>query len=272
LTREQYLPFLNSVDPFGDDSLVLSSVDFLLDENASPGQRWKLNGGDENIPVEVSWYAAARYANWLDHWYRTGRRGGHGSTEGTNLVGVYDTRFFDDDDFSNDPDTRNPGANCWLTTFDEWYKSAYWDGQNRVYWRYPNGSHDAPRGGFPTDPVSYGNMQVSGRDENPNRPSPGEKIRVGSYSSSGGLYGVFDLCGNVAEWTGDRSWDSWLFDVEGGRHSLGGHSGWYPDHTSRWAQVGFSTHRRNPTGRGGIRISTSYTWGLLKLWPGNFWR
>jgi formylglycine-generating enzyme required for sulfatase activity len=257
ITREQYLVFLNSIDPYARQKVKIASIDFEIDHTKPPGSMWVLNGAGENLPVEVSWYAAARYVNWLNYWYETGELTGSPSpSEGTDQIGAYDTRFFSDSDFSNDPDSHNPGSFYWLTTFDEWYKAAYWDFAQDVYWQYPNGSPDPPRGGFPDDLASDGNMKVSGFDPEPDRPAPGVKLPVGSYSYTG-MYGTKDLCGNVAEWSGDKHWDSWLFDTTDGRHLSGGHSGWYPDHTSRWAQVTFATHRRNPTGRAGIRLSSS---------------
>lgn len=266
ITREQYLPFLNAADPFGTNEFLLWNLyDFSLDITQSPGHRYSLLTEEENLPVELSWYAVARYMNWLDYWYKNDIMGGPGSSEGDDLSGVYDTRFFDDTDLSNDPDGHNSGSICWINTFDEWYKVAYWnpladqspnapfDWDNPKYWRYPNASNTEPRGGFPG--VGYGNMIDSGRPKNP---SPLGKIAVGSYTTSQSIDGLFDLCGNVYEWTEDKTFPTTRSPYEHGRFTVGGKWIWFPDHTERYSQIFFSTHRRSPgpKHKGGFRIST----------------
>jgi formylglycine-generating enzyme required for sulfatase activity len=75
VTNRQYVEFLNSNDPTGKNELRLFS-DSLIDgstsggiqyhQGAAPGKHYLMLAGLEERPVvEVSWYSAIRFANWL---------------------------------------------------------------------------------------------------------------------------------------------------------------------------------------------------------------
>ena len=72
--------------------------------------------GRGNMPVNcVSFWDACRFANWLHNGQ------GAGDTE-TGAYSLTDT-----------PVTRNTGWQWAVTSEDEWYKAAYYDGGSGVY-------------------------------------------------------------------------------------------------------------------------------------------
>lgn len=258
VTQAQYLEFLNRVDPEGGDPLrlrfvpssesnLLTYCDFVVDTNQIPGHRYALKYDTPNQPVNgISWYAAARFCNWLHN-----GKGGPGTTEGDAGVGAYDTRNFDDNDTGNDPLSRNPGARFWLPTLDEWCKAAYYKrgGLAAGYWRNPNRSDAAPLGGFPPGGT---NSENAVPNEVPvTTPYPGKRVDVGSYTNSMSPYGAFDMAGNVNEWSDYAVQQS---DVQPAgtiyRRYLGGSYYWFTDHCSIYASVSpmYVVHIQPPTG------------------------
>lgn len=118
--------------------------------------------------VYVSWYDAARFANWM----MNGQGGGDMETGAYTLNGATSGII-----------TANIGAQVYLPTEDEWYKAAYYSAANTSYSLYPNGQDT-----ISTANANYGDVVGSTTD-------------VGSYSGDGSSYGTFDQGGNVWEWT-----------------------------------------------------------------------
>ncbi|MBA4388656.1 MAG: hypothetical protein C0404_11795 [Verrucomicrobia bacterium] len=255
ITQQQYLEFLNAVDPKGSNALGLfhastppiygdqsfDGCDFILDVNKSEGQRYALRFGDgTNVPVwGMTWYSAARFCNWLHN-----GKGGPGSTEGDATNGAYDTRLFDDGIVTNDPSAHNSGARFWIPTFDEWCKAAYYKGggTNSSYWTGPFRVNGEPNGGMPSDDPNTGNVYP--RYGNPRPPAPGKRVPVGSYPNALSPYGCLDMGGNGNEW-------SELMEINyagaATRRVMGGFFGWFTDHLTLNAQLTFSTHMHPPT-------------------------
>ena len=74
VTNAQYAAFLNSVDPTGSNNLELYASSMAtsnfggidLQAGNAPGSRFVARAGRENNPVTfVSWFGAARMANWM---------------------------------------------------------------------------------------------------------------------------------------------------------------------------------------------------------------
>jgi sulfatase modifying factor 1 len=127
-----------------------------------------VTSGFENKPVVyVSWFDAARFANWM----MNGQGGGDMETGAYTLNGATSGII-----------TANIGAQVYLPSEDEWYKAAYYSAANTSYSLYPNGQNTITR--------ADANYQNTG----------GSTTDVGSYSGDGSSYGTFDQGGNVSEW------------------------------------------------------------------------
>lgn len=140
-TNAQYVDFLNAVDPDGTNpnavynpsmqSNARGGINFT--SGAASGSKYavKTNMGDKPV-IYVSWFDAARVANWLHNGQ------GAGSTE----TGAYSL----DTAPANTAPAVNPGALYFLPTEDQWYKAAYYKGgsTNAGYWSYATQSDTAP--------------------------------------------------------------------------------------------------------------------------------
>ncbi len=142
--------------------------------------------GDGNRPVPwVTWFDAARMANWLHNGAtsssstETGAYTLNGATEG--II------------------PRNRHAAWWIPRESEWYKAAYYDPtlHNDVggYTTFPTRSNLQPV----DEPVPPG--AANSANYNSRRPEGDKLTVVGAYAGSASAYGTFDQGGNVREWT-----------------------------------------------------------------------
>jgi hypothetical protein len=166
VTNAQYVEFLNAKaasDPLG-----------LYDSYGV-----KTGMGDRPV-VFVSFYDAARFANWLDN----GQGSGDTETGAYTLLGGTPTP-------SNGTSvTRSSGANVFLPSENEWYKAAYYDPATASFFDSAAGSDAAITCSPPTAAPNSANC----------RNAVGRFTDVGSYSGSPSPYGTFDQCGNAMEW------------------------------------------------------------------------
>jgi formylglycine-generating enzyme required for sulfatase activity len=152
---------------------------FILRSGTDGSYTYSAVSGTENQPVRnVSFYDGIRLANWLANGQ------GNGDTETgsytlANGIGL----------------TRNANATWVVPSEDEWYKAAYYDAHNVLYHTYPNGSDAVPA--EPTDETTPREMNFGG---------PPFWQGTQYYTSVGQTtghspYGVYDMGGNVQEWT-----------------------------------------------------------------------
>ena len=198
VTNQQYVEFLNAVDPTGGNALDLYNPGMATSSRSgivrflgrAEGTRYLVRRGRADYPVVlVSWYDAARFTNWLHNGQGTG---------GTE-TGAYDV--------ASHPLDREPDARWFLPTRDEWVKAAYHSNNldGSFYFAYPTSSDIPPVATGPTATPNRANfLSVNGG------PTP-----VGSYAGSPSPYGTFDQGGNVREWTGGLT-PSGLAQIPGG--------------------------------------------------------
>ena len=199
VTIGQYAEFLNAVDPNGTNTYGLYNLGSGTDGNISgilfssgsaSGQKYSPIGSANRPVTYVSWWDAARFANWMNNGQ------GSGSTE----TGAYTLGGAT----SGTAPARNPGAQVYIPTEDQWYKAAYYKGggTSAGYWTYATQSDTAP-----------GNSIGSGANQANWRPgnvfavtqsasystSQNYLTDVGAFTNSASAYGTFDQNGNVWE-------------------------------------------------------------------------
>ena len=170
VTNAQYGAFLNAAAKNDNYGLYNSSMSsFGITRGGSSGSyTYSVTTALANRPVVyVSWFDAARMANWMVN----GQGSGSTETGAYTLNGAISGIVL-----------ANAGAQVYIPTEDEWYKAAYYNGATSTYSLYPNGQNS-----ITTADANYAN-------------SVGSSTNVGTYSSDPSSYGSFDQGGNVLEW------------------------------------------------------------------------
>jgi sulfatase modifying factor 1 len=213
-TNDQYVDFLNAVDPEGLNpygiyrspqmgSDARGGINFSSTNTNGSKYSSKPNMGNKPVNL-VMWLDAARVANWL----QSGGQVYATTASGSAAIngGVYD--------FGSVPSGNAPakaaGAIYWIPTENEWYKAAYYKGgsQNAGYWDYATQSDVVPTAvgansvgtgaseGLGSVVVGNFANYDSGADWN------GMNGNVTTVGTNGGpsAYGTFDMTGNVSEW------------------------------------------------------------------------
>lgn len=221
VTNAQYAAFLNSVDVVSGSSTISSlglynasmgtdttNGGILFNGAAGAGSRYTVRNaalpssyGDRPVNY-VSWFSAARFANWLN-------AGENGSAASINS-GVYAVNT----QTSGTIPLRNTAAIAGasprtafvIPSADEWTKAAFFNSGSNSYYYWQtkvSGSTPAPTiatnanvGTWPTSTniANYGGVSGLTRTSD-----------VGSFSASTAAYGMYDMLGNVTEYSDTRS-------------------------------------------------------------------
>jgi formylglycine-generating enzyme required for sulfatase activity len=204
-TIGQYTEFLNAVattdtyglyNPYMGTDLNIAGIS----RSGSPGSyRYTVmnNGGDSsNRPIMyVSWFDAARFANWMHN----GRIAGE-----QNATTTEDGAYTLNGATSGTAPAKNAGAKFYIPTENEWYKAAYYKGgsTNAGYWDYATRSDSAPGNtiGSGANQANYyaGDYAVTQSASY----SSGQNYLtdVGAFTNSASYYGTFDQSGSGWEW------------------------------------------------------------------------
>lgn len=197
VTNSQYVAFLNSVaktDTHGlyPENEVSIHYGSIRRTGSSGSFTYSVDALRQSEPVVwVSFWDAARFANWLTNGQPTGPQG-----SGTTETGVYNLGGVTNP--LNGAINRDPLAwanGGWaVASENEWYKAAHFDptkDDRGGYWLYPTRSDEPPRAAWPNDTDAY-SANYGGIGSN--------FADVGDYSAAAGYYGTFDLAGNAYEW------------------------------------------------------------------------
>ncbi len=218
VTLNQYREFLNAVgatDTYGLWSTEMANTAYLpgIARGGMPGSYTYSVIGSGNSPVTfVSWFDAARFANWLHNGQPTGAQDASTTEQGAYTLNGAMTGLI----------PRNSGWNYGLPSDDEWAKAAYHQpaaqgGPSGDYWYYPTRGSGKPnsRNGSGTDTHSanwYWNDEINNGfnggyavSNSTTFPPPTGVTDVGAFSVAASYYGTFDQAGNVGEWT-DAVW------------------------------------------------------------------
>jgi len=183
VTNAQYAEFLNAVaasDPYSlyNPAMGSDASNGGITRSGSSGiYTYAVKAGFAHVPVTyVSFYDAARFANWL--------------STGTTETGAYTLIGGTPSPSNGLTVTRNPGAVTFLPSENEWYKAAYYDAATASYFAFPAGSS------APTECTAPG--------ATPNTANCGGVVghvtHVGAYAGSASPNGTFDQGGNVYQW------------------------------------------------------------------------
>ena len=200
VTNAQYATFLNAADPNGANANGVYNANMgsnprggiTYTAGAASGAKYTLRTSMGDKPVNyVSWYDAARFANWM----MNGQ--GSGSTE----VGAYTLSG------NTGLITKNVGASVYLPSEDEWYKAAYYDptpgaGGGDNYWLHATQSDTAPTlaAANATGDISNPGANVANYAEGADWNSQnGNSTTVGSAAANN-YFGTADQGGTVTEW------------------------------------------------------------------------
>jgi formylglycine-generating enzyme len=203
VTIAQYTAFLNSVaksDPYGLYSTALNAnyninvTGIARSGGGTPTDPYSyLPIGNSSRPIAyVSWFDAARFANWMHN----------GAIDGADTEnGAYTLSGRT----NGDAVARNSNAKWWIPTKNEWYKAAYFKGGSAIagYWRYPTQSDSAPSnltgGAINQANIRKDNVYCVTQSSEYSQ-LQNYLTEVGSFSNSSSAYGTFDQGGNLHEW------------------------------------------------------------------------
>ncbi|MDX2079387.1 MAG: SUMF1/EgtB/PvdO family nonheme iron enzyme [Terrimicrobiaceae bacterium] len=242
----QYTAFLNAVAK--TDTYFLYNTDMGADLNVAGIQRTGSSGsysysviGSGSRPVTyVSWFDAARFANWMANGQPTGAQG-----NATTENGAYTLNgALDGVGFTKNAINPNTGTSTtwWIPSENEWYKAAFYDptkGGLGGYWVYPTLSDDAPGNvvGSAPNNANINNGVYSITQDSNYSPSENYLTDGGAFSSSGSYYGTFDQGGNVFEFN-----DAVIGDYRGRRGGYWGADASYLSSSARGFDDAFAEY------------------------------
>jgi len=208
-TNGQYAEFLNAVDPQGNNPNSIYNMS--MGSNARGGISFsagnadgtkyavRANMGDKPVNF-VSWYSAARVANWVNGGALVFSTTDATATAPQN-VGAYTLGTAT----SGTTPAKNSGASVWIPTENEWYKAAFYKGgsTNAGYWDYATTSDSLPTA-VTAGGTGTGSAGSTGNFANYNNVAGwnAQNGNVTSVGTNGGssAYGTYDQAGNLREW------------------------------------------------------------------------
>lgn len=239
VNNAQYAIFLNAVATTDIHGLYHSSMGSdatfggITRSGSNGSYQYAVKLGFHSKPVvDVSYWNALRFANWLDNGQPTGVQDATTTEDGAYMLtsnGIADNTV-----------VRNLGANVVLPNKDEWYKAAFFDPLSALYYEYPSG----------TDTQMNCVAPASDTGNSANCDQVLDALTDGgAFALSSSPSGTFDQAGNVMEWTESiPGFDSSL------RVLLGGSWGSPPSHLSSGT---FGTNPPHTTASGvGFRVAS----------------
>ena len=164
VTNSQYAEFLNTKDPTGANTLGLFKSNggagnpapnpgISFNSASANGSKYSVVSGKGNQPVvDVTWYDAIRFANWLNN----------GQGDGDTETGAYTVLGGTPTPSNGLTITRNAGATVFLPSENEWYKAAYYDPATNSYFLYATSSNTVPTATSPTATPNSANYSPGG--------------------------------------------------------------------------------------------------------------
>lgn len=216
VTIGQYTAFLNAVAK--EDSYSLYNPSMATDLNSAgisqTGTAGNYTysvmnnaGSSANRPITyITWYDAARFANWMANGQAVGAENSQTSENGAyNLNGAMNGKVIAKNAIN--PNTGEPPT-YYLPTYNEWYKAAYYSPELNSgaggYYLYATQSNTTPGNSSYTLPNQVNNYPgtVFFVTQSPNYFYAAQNYLtdVGAFINSPSYYGTFDQNGNVYQW------------------------------------------------------------------------
>ncbi len=207
VTNAQYAEFLNakasSADPYGLWNSSMDPTNPIAQEPTisrigSGPFTYTVKLGCSNKPVvNVSWYDAVRFVNWLQNGQGTGDTEsgtytivGGGNDSGTVTVPNATQRA---------AWAASKSFHWLLPSENEWYKAAYFNGPNATYFAYPFQSNLLPIALAPPGNANSGNFSEAATN------SVSHLSDVGAYPNSLSPFGAADMGGDAGQWNDTSS-------------------------------------------------------------------
>lgn len=213
VTNDQYATFLNSVANVIDTHSLYNPMmgsdprGGIQQLGASGNLQYQVKPNMGNKPANfVSFWDAARFANWLQNGQTSGLQTSGTTEDGSYFLGGVTNPL-------NVNVFREPTASIFIASENEWYKAAYHDPRDAAqggpsgddhYWSYPTASDIAPvvaqaaANGDISNPGPNVANYLRGADWG------GQDGNVTSVGTAGGdstsFWGTYDQGGNVWEW------------------------------------------------------------------------
>ena len=222
VTNTQYVAFLNSVASTTDlYSLYPATNKFpfargIIQNGSLGAYSYTLADNMADKPVNfVSWFSAARFANWMANGQPIGLQNSTTTENGAYTLNGIMSGGFDITRNALNPNTSTP-TTFWLPSENEWYKAAYYDptytnpDTGTHYWMYATGSNTLPTlaTATATGDIANPGANVANFNKNciwnglPSEVIEGNVTTVGSAGVlSASYYGTYDQAGNVWEWS-----------------------------------------------------------------------
>jgi sulfatase modifying factor 1 len=207
----QYTAFLNAVaktDLYGLYNTNMGSngnIAGISRSGESGSYEYSVIGSGDRPVTYVSWFDAARFANWVANGQPTGAQ-----AAGTTENGAYTLNGATSGvGFTKNAINPNTGQTTtyWIPSEDEWYKAAYYQpvgagGPSDSYWLYPTRSDSVPGNtiGAATNQANYYAGDYSVTQSSSYSSSQNYLTDGGAFSNSASYYGTYDQGGNVWEW------------------------------------------------------------------------
>jgi len=201
VTNDQWAEFLNAVADLDSNGLYAPGMAAdarggITRSGSSGSYSYAVKAGRGDNPVVfVTFWDALRFANWLQNGQPTGAQG-----PGTTEDGAY---TLTPAGIVGNTVTRNPGAQFFVPTENEWYKAAYYDPGLGTYFNSPTSSDLAPDSAPPPGSANAANIWEGTYALTGSATLETDfnyLTDVGAYSAAASPYGTFDQAGNVWEW------------------------------------------------------------------------
>ncbi len=180
VTNAQYAEFLNAVAATDANGVYYvnmgSGLGGITRFGGSGSYSYSTINGRADMPVVyTSFWAAARFANWLHNGQPVGSQDSSTTEDGAYTLTLPGTV------------TRNAGAQAFIPSEDEWYKAAYYDPGASLYFDYPAGSDTQTTCTVPGAIANTADCNYIN----------GDLVDVGSYTGATSPVGTFDQGGGI---------------------------------------------------------------------------